>query len=121
MKNILFIEDDEFLRGVINKKLSAEGFNMISAIDGEEGIKKVKEEKLDLVLLDLILPNIDGFTVLEKMKEDAKTSKIPVLILSNLGQKENIEKGIKLGATDYLVKAQFTPEEIVEKVKNILK
>ena len=120
MKNILIIEDDEFLRGLINKKLLAEGFNVISAVDGEEGIKKAKEQKPDLILLDLVLPNIDGFEVLEKVKTDPDVSAVPVIILSNLSQKEDISKGIKLGAVDYIIKAQFTPEEIVEKVKNIL-
>jgi len=120
MKNILIIEDDEFLRGLINKKLLAEGFNVISAVDGEEGIKKAKEQKPDLILLDLVLPNIDGFEVLEKVKADPDVSAVPVIILSNLSQKEDISKGIKLGAVDYIIKAQFTPEEIVEKVKNIL-
>ena len=120
-KNILIIEDDEFLRGLINKKLSAEGFNIISAVDGEEGIKKAKEQKPDLILLDLVLPNIDGFEVLEKIKADPNVSAVPVIILSNLSQKEDISKGIKLGAVDYIIKAQFTPEEIVEKIKNIIK
>jgi DNA-binding response OmpR family regulator len=120
-KNILIIEDDEFLRGLINKKLASEGFNMISAIDGDDGLKKSKEEKPDLILLDLVLPKTDGFDVLVKLKEDKTTSPIPVIILSNLSQKEDIDKGIKLGASDYIIKAQFTPEEIVDKVKNILK
>ena len=120
-KNVLIIEDDEFLRGLINKKLTAEGFNMISAIDGEEGIKKAKEEKPDLILLDLVLPNVDGFEVLSKIKEDPVSSSIPVIILSNLSRKEDIDKGVKLGAVDYIIKAQFTPEEIVDKVKAILK
>jgi len=120
-KNILIVEDDEFLRGLINKKLASEGFGVISAIDGEDGIKKAKEDKPDLVLLDLVLPNIDGFEVLSKIREDASISKTPVIILSNLGQKEDIDKGMKFGATDYIIKAQFTPEEIVERVKNILK
>lgn len=120
-KNVLIIEDDEFLRGLINKKLTAEGFAMISAIDGEEGIKKAKEEKPDLILLDLVLPNVDGFEVLAKIKDDPVSSSIPVIILSNLSQKEDIDKGVKLGAVDYIIKAQFTPEEIVDKVKAILK
>lgn len=120
-KNVLIIEDDEFLRGLINKKLTAEGFTMISAIDGEEGIKKAKEEKPDLILLDLVLPNVDGFEVLSKIKADPVSSLIPVIILSNLSQKEDIDKGAKLGAVDYIIKAQFTPEEIVDKVKAILK
>ncbi len=120
-KNILIIEDDEFLRGLINKKLTSEGFNIISAVDGEEGIKKTKEQKPDLILLDLVLPNIDGFEVLAKVKADPNVSSVPVIILSNLSQKEDISKGIKLGAVDYIIKAQFTPEEIAEKIKKIIK
>ncbi|MDP1538541.1 MAG: response regulator [bacterium] len=120
-KNILIIEDDKFLRELISQKLTKEKYNVSEAIDGEEGIKKIKEEKPDLVLLDLILPGIDGFEVLAQMKEDQNVTKIPAIILSNLGQREDIEKGLKLGAVDYLVKAHFTPGEIIEKVKLALK
>ncbi|PIP24315.1 MAG: response regulator [Candidatus Nealsonbacteria bacterium CG02_land_8_20_14_3_00_37_10] len=119
-KNILIVEDDKFLRELISQKLIKEKYNVSEAIDGEEGIKKIKEEKPDLVLLDLILPGIDGFEVLAQMKEDRNVTKIPAIILSNLGQKEDIEKGLKLGAVDYLVKAHFTPGEIIEKIKKIL-
>ncbi len=121
MPKILIIEDDKFLRELIVKKLIKEGYNISEAVDGEEGIKKVKEEHPDLVLLDLILPGIDGFEVLSKMKEDADLVSIPVIILSNLGQKEDVEKGLKLGAVDYLIKAHFTPGEIIDKIKAILK
>lgn len=117
MKKILIVEDDKFLRELIARKVIKEGFNVSEAIDGEEGIKKIKEEKPDMVLLDLILPGIDGFEVLSRMKEDPALSSIPVIILSNLGQKEDIEKGLKLGAVDYLIKAHFTPGEIIEKIK----
>lgn len=120
-KTILIIEDDKFLRELIVKKLVGEGYKTSEAIDGEEGIKKIREEKPDLVLLDLILPGIDGFEVLAKMKGDSKLAPIPVIILSNLGQKEDVERGLKMGAIDYLVKAHFTPGEIIEKIKNILK
>lgn len=120
-KKILVIEDDRFLRELIKKKLLLEGFDVADAVDGEEGVKKTKEEKPDLILLDLILPSIDGFEVLSKIKEDSTTASIPVIILSNLGQREEIEKGLKLGAVDYLVKAHFTPGEIIEKVKNIIR
>ncbi len=116
-KNILIVEDDKFLRELITRKVTNEGFNVSEAIDGEEGIKKIKEEKPDMVLLDLILPGIDGFEVLSRMKEDSTLSSIPVIILSNLGQKEDIDKGMKLGAIDYLIKAHFTPGEIIEKIK----
>jgi len=120
-KTILIVEDDKFLRELITQKLIKEGYETSEAIDGEEGIKKIKEEKPDLVLLDLILPGIDGFEVLSKMKEDPALAQIPVIILSNLGQKEDVERGLKLGAVDYLIKAHFTPGEIIEKIKNALK
>ncbi len=120
-KKILIIEDDRFLRELIVRKLSDEGFTTVEAMDGEKGIKKVKEESPDLVLLDLILPGIDGFEVLSRMKKDESLKSIPVIILSNLGQKEEVEKGLKMGAVDYLIKAHFTPGEIIEKIKDSLK
>jgi DNA-binding response OmpR family regulator len=121
MAKILIIEDDRFLRELIAKKLKNEGYEVAEAIDGEEGLKRIKEEKPDLVLLDLILPGIDGFEVLAKAKEDPNIAQIPVIILSNLGQREEVERGLKLGAIDYLIKAHFTPGEIIEKIKNILR
>jgi len=120
-KKILIIEDDKFLRELIAKKLAKDGYEISEAVDGEEGVKKTKETKPDLILLDLILPEMDGFEVLSKIKEDPVSSSIPVIILSNLGQKEDIEKGLKMGATDYLIKAHFTPGEIVEKIRTIIK
>lgn len=120
-KNILIIEDDKFLRELIVQKLTKEGYDAAEAIDGEEGVKKVKAVKPDLVLLDLILPGIDGFEVLKRMKEDPSLVQIPVIILSNLGQKDDVERGLKLGAADYLIKAHFTPREIIDKIKNIVK
>jgi DNA-binding response OmpR family regulator len=120
-KKILIIEDDEFLRQLISKKISSEGFEVSSAIDGTDGIEKVKNEMPDLILLDLLLPTTDGYEVLSKIKADNATKAIPVIILSNLGQQDEINKAMKLGAIDFLVKAQLTPEEIVEKAKNILK
>jgi len=120
-RTILIVEDDKFLRDLITQKLIREGFNTIEAIDGEQGVKKIKETKPDLVLLDLILPGIDGFEVLAKVKEDPVSAEVPVIILSNLGQKDDIEKGLKLGAADYLIKAHFTPGEVIEKIKEIIK
>lgn len=119
-KKILIVEDDRFLRELMAKKLTAEGFDVKEAVDGEDGLKKAKEEKPNLILLDLILPGIDGFEVLSRIKEDPSLEIIPVIILSNLGQKEDVERGLKLGAADYLVKAKFTPSEIIEKVRKIL-
>jgi DNA-binding response OmpR family regulator len=121
MKKILIIEDDKFLRELIAGKLERGGYETSEALDGEDGFKKVKEEKPDLVLLDLILPGIDGFEVLSKIKEDVSLAQIPVIILSNLGQKEDVDKGLKLGAADYLIKAHFTPGEIITKVDKALK
>jgi len=116
MKKILIIEDDKFLRELISKKLLKEGHTVNEAIDGEDGIKKTREDKPDLILLDLILPGIDGFEVLSQIKTDPSLATIPVIILSNLGQREDVEKGLKLGAVDYLIKAHFTPGGIIEKV-----
>ena len=118
---ILIVEDDKFLRELITRKLTEEGYKISDAVDGEEGIEKIKKENPDLILLDLILPGIDGFNVLSQLKDNSKLSKIPVIILSNLGQREDVEKGLKLGAADYLIKAHFTPGEIVEKIKKTLK
>jgi len=121
MKKILVIEDDIFLRRIINKKLLKEGYSVIEATDGEKGLESAKQEKPDLVLLDLVLPEMDGFEVLAKIKKDPLISKTPVIILSNLGQKNDVKKGLELGAADFLVKAHFTPGEIVEKINSILK
>ena len=120
MQKILVIEDDTFLRELIVQKLLKEGYEIVEAVEGEDGIKKVTEENPDIILLDIILPGIDGFEVLKKIKEDEKVKDIPVIILSNLGQQDDIDKGIKLGAKDYLIKAEFTPGEIVEKVRGVL-
>ena len=120
MSKVLIIEDDKFLRELINKKLQLENFETILAVDGEIGLELIEKECPDIVLLDLILPGINGFEVLAKIKESEKFKEIPVLILSNLGQKDDIEKGMELGAVDYLVKAHFTPSEIIEKINQTL-
>ena len=119
-KKILIVEDDGFLRELISRKLVQEGFEIVEALDGEEGLKKTKEEKPDMVLLDLILPSVDGFEVLAQIKKDSALAAIPVIILSNLGQKTEVEKGLQLGAADYMVKANFTPTEIIAKIKHVL-
>ena len=121
MKKILIIEDDKFLRELISQKILKEGYEIVEAVDGEKGLESVKSEKPDLVLLDLILPGIDGFEVLDRIKSDPEVSEIPVIILSNLGQKDDIEKGLKMGAIDFLIKAHFTPAEIIGKIKDIMK
>ena len=117
MQKIFVVEDDRFLRELITEELAREGFSVGSAVDGEEALEKITQQKPDLVLLDLILPGIDGYEVLKRMKDSPATLKIPVVILSNLGQKENFDKGMGLGAIDYLIKSNFTPREIIAKVK----
>ena len=118
--SVLIVEDDRFLRDLIQQKLTKEGFTTISAVDGEEGLKITKEQKPHLVLLDLILPGMDGFEVLRKIKSDPETAATPVVVLSNLGQKEDVEKGMAFGVKDYVIKAHHTPSEVVVKIKQIL-
>ena len=100
--------------------MKKEGFVVIEAVDGEESLRKAETENPHIILLDLILPGADGFDILKKLKENPSVSKVPVIVLSNLGQKEDVEKGIRLGAADYLVKAHNTPGEIIDKVREIL-
>jgi len=117
---ILIVEDDKFLRELLFRKLKNNEFNVSIAVDGTEALKKIKEGNYRVILLDLVLPGVDGFEILKKIKEDPKTSKISVIILSNLGQEEEVEKGLRLGAEDYLIKAHFTPDEIIRKIEKVL-
>ncbi len=120
MRKILLVEDDKFLSDMYVTKFTKLGYEIETAYDGEEGIKKIKELKPDVILLDIRLPLKNGFEVLRETKKDQKTEDIPIILLTNLGQKEDIEKGLKLGAVDYLIKAQFTPQEVVDKVKKVI-
>ncbi len=117
---ILMIEEDRFLRKIYRDKLSRLGFDFLEATNGEEGLNKVIAEKPDLVLLDLILPRKNGFDVLIDMKSNKNTENIPVIILSNLGQESDIERGLSLGAEDYLVKTDVSLSKVVDKVKEQL-
>ena len=119
-KKILIVEDDDFLLQMYVTKLELEGFQVISAIDGIKGLRLAKKDKPDLVLLDLQLPSMSGFEVLEDLKRNNETKQIPVLILTNFSQKEDIERCLNLGASDYLIKAHFVPSEVISKIKNIL-
>lgn len=118
--SVLVVEDDKFLRDLIVQKLRREGFPVIEAITGNDALRFAKESKPAVVLLDLILPGLDGFEILKRMKEDESTATIPVIILSNLGQREDVERGLRLGAVDFMIKAHFTPGEIVAKIKTTL-
>lgn len=122
MKKVLFIEDDPFLIEIYTTKLENAGFSVEVAVDGREGLEKLKKEKPDLVLLDIVLPYMDGWEFLRTISKDkAATKNLKIIVLSNLGQKTDVEKGIKLGAVKYMIKAHYTPSEVVEEVKNILK
>jgi two-component system, OmpR family, alkaline phosphatase synthesis response regulator PhoP len=116
-KKIILAEDDKFISKAYSAGLSGEGFEVIATYDGEEAMKAIKKNKPDLILLDLVMPSKNGFEVLEELKLDKSLGKIPVLILSNLGQESDVEKAKALGAVDYLVKSNFSMKDVIEKVK----
>ncbi|MDO8436162.1 MAG: response regulator [bacterium] len=120
MKTILFIEDEAALQKTLGEFLAREGYEMISALDGEIGFKLAKTKNPDLILLDLILPKKNGFEVLKELKENTKTSDIPVIVMTNLEAMESVDKALELGATTYLVKANYSLEEVLEKIKKVL-
>lgn len=124
MKKILLADDDPLLIEIYSNKLKAAGFELEVAQTGEEILKKLRETRFDLVLLDIVLPGISGWDILEKIKEQRAKSEnledLKIVILSNLGQRSEVEKGFKLGALRYLVKAHYTPSEVVEEVKEVL-
>jgi DNA-binding response OmpR family regulator len=117
---ILIVDDDAFLAGIYATKLELDGFAVLSARDGDEGLRLAAKEKPDLILLDVLMPKLDGFEVLKRLKEDPASKDIPVIMLTNLGQKEDVEKGMAEGAVDYLIKAHFVPAEAVAKIKKVL-
>ena len=119
--SILLIEDDSTLIEMYKLKFEESGFNVNIATRGVEGLEMSKKVKPDIILLDIILPEMDGFAILKELKADATTKNIPVILLSNLGQEPDIKKGKEYGAHDYMVKASFTPAEVVDKVLKILK
>jgi DNA-binding response OmpR family regulator len=118
--HVLLVEDDVFLSGIYQKKFEMEGYKISTSDNGEKGLADAKKKKPDIILLDVLLPKMDGFTVLKELKADASTKGIPVILLTNLGQKDDVEKGLEAGAVDYLIKAHFKPSEIVDKVKSVL-
>lgn len=118
---VLLIEDEEMLANMYETKFQNEGFVIKKALDGESGLKSALEDKPDMILLDIIMPKLDGFSVLKNLKDNPQTKNIPVILLSNLGQEEDIKKGKEMGASGYLVKANLTPAEVVEKVRENLK
>lgn len=119
--SILLVEDDVFISGMYQTKLSALGYTFELKEDGESAWERLQQDPLpDLVLLDVVLPRKDGFEILEDIRGDARTKNLPVILLTNLGQKPDVERGVKLGADDYIIKAHYTPSEVVEKIKHVL-
>jgi DNA-binding response OmpR family regulator len=118
--NILIVEDDVFLADLYKTKFALEGFKVSVAYDGEKGLDLAKKNLPDIILLDLVLPKLSGFDILSALKADNASKNIPIILLTNLSQKPDVEKGLKLGANDYLIKAHFMPSEVVEKIKKLV-
>jgi len=119
-KKILLIEDEEIMIDLLQKKLTKEGYEVSIARDGEEGLQLMRGEKLDLILLDIIMPKMGGFEVMAEMQKDKELKKIPIIVISNSGQPVELDKAQKLGAKDWLIKTEFDPQEVIEKVKKQL-
>jgi CheY-like chemotaxis protein len=120
-KKVLIVEDDSFVKDIYHTKLSQEGYEIIEAGNGVEAMEKLKQTQPDLILLDIVMPYMNGIEVLRELKKDEKLKDIPVVLLTNLSQKEEINEGLSLGAKDYLIKSHFTPTEVLEKIKVYLK
>lgn len=119
-KKVLLAEDDIFVSDVYSMRLQREGYEVILARDGREALNQISEKIPDILLLDIMMPYMDGVEVLQEVKKKDDLKNIPVIMLTNLSEKENIEKTIEMGANDYLIKSHFTPSEVVEKVNGIL-
>lgn len=120
MKKILLVEDDNFIIDIYITKLKEVGFSVQSAVNGEDALAKIKQGRPDLVLLDIVLPQVTGFEFLQEIKSMPELKNVPVIVLSNLGQKKEVEKGLSLGAAKYLIKAHYTPTEVVEEIRTVL-
>ena len=121
MTNILLIEDDPFLLDIYRKKLKDVGFSLEIAENGGNALDAINNKDFDVILLDIVLPEIDGWDILRKITKESRNQNSKIIILSNLGQKEEVEKGLKMGAVKYLIKAQFTPSQVVDEIKATLK
>ena len=120
MTKILVVEDEEILRTALGEELKQEGFTVVDAKDGIEGLEKASSENPDLILLDLVMPRLDGIATLRQLKENTGTQNIPVVILTNLSDYDKVSDALSLGAMDYLVKANYRLEELVTKIKAVL-
>lgn len=119
-KIILLVEDEPLLRNLLKQRLEKEGFEVLAAENGQEALEILKGKGLDLILLDIILPKVSGFELMEKVREDPQYQKTPVIVISNLGQESDIEKGERLGAVGYFVKAHVSIEDLVRQIKSYL-
>ncbi len=120
MQKILIVDDEEILRKIYSDRLSFEGFSVETAGDGEEALGKIRTAAPNIVLLDILMPKLNGLQVLEQLNSDPNLKKIPIIVLSNVANDENIKKALSLGAKDYLLKTNFSPNEIINKIKNLL-
>jgi CheY-like chemotaxis protein len=120
MKKILIVEDEEIMIDLLQRKLTREGYEVSVARDGDEGLKAMREVKPDLILLDIIMPKMGGFEVMEEMNKDPELKKIPIIIVSNSGQPVELDNAQKLGAKDWLIKTEFDPQEVIEKVIKLI-
>lgn len=120
MKKVLIIEDDSFLQGLEASKLKKDNYEVITASTGEEGMQKINEPGISLILLDLVLPKFDGFEILKVIRSTEALKNIPVIVFSNLSEEKDITKAKELGATDFMIKSNFTLSELVEHIDKIL-
>lgn len=117
---ILIVEDDLFIRELYERQLSMAGYQVVTAADGPEGLLKINSEHPDLLLLDIMLPKMNGLDLLKTIKADEATKNIPTILLTNLGQDSVIKEGFSIGAEGYLIKSAYTPDQIIEEVKKFL-
>jgi len=117
MKKLIIIEDEETLLNLLDKKLNQEGYSVDIARDGEEGLEKIRNNRPDLILLDIVMPKMGGFEVMEILRKDEELNTIPIIIISNSGQPVELDRAKELGVVDWLIKTDFDPQEVVDKVK----
>lgn len=121
MKKILLVEDEDFIRELYKRQLDLAGFQTDAFGNGNEALAALAQNQYDLILLDIMLPGMNGLQILKRLRGEEKTKNTPVFLLTNLGQESAMKEGTELGATEYIIKASITPDQIVTKVKNVLK
>jgi len=119
-KKVLIVEDDSVLGSMYKIKFETNGFSVTVATNGADGLEVARKSSFDIILLDIIMPQLDGFSVLAELKDDAKTKEVPVIMLTNLGTEEDKKKGKEMGAVDYIVKSSLTPTQVSDKVREFL-